>query len=72
MGGLDMFKVEKGADGKFTKAAENLKSPMNSAGDDFGIIFEGKKLKDTLLLTVKAEKEVMIFGHLFYHHYSST
>jgi peptidoglycan-associated lipoprotein len=45
MGGLDIFKVEKDANGKFTKAPENLKSPMNSAGDDFGIIFEGKKIK---------------------------
>jgi peptidoglycan-associated lipoprotein len=45
MGGLDIFRAEKGADGKFTKAAENLKSPMNSAADDFGIIFEGKKIK---------------------------
>ena len=45
MGGLDIFKAEKAADGKFTKAPENLKSPMNSAGDDFGIIFEGKKIK---------------------------
>ena len=45
MGGLDIFKAEKSADGKFTKAPENLKSPMNSAGDDFGIIFEGKKIK---------------------------
>ncbi len=45
MGGLDIFKAEKGADGKFTKAPENLKYPMNSAGDDFGIVFEGKKVK---------------------------
>ena len=45
MGGLDIFKVEKSADGKFTKAPENLKSPMNSAGDDFAIIFEGKKMR---------------------------
>ena len=45
MGGLDIFKVEKNADGKFTKAPENLKHPMNSEGDDFGIIFEGKKIK---------------------------
>lgn len=45
MGGLDIFKVEKDANGKFTKAPVNLKSPMNSAGDDFGIIFEGKKVK---------------------------
>lgn len=45
MGGLDIFKAEKDANGKFTKAPENLKYPMNSAGDDFGIVFEGKKVK---------------------------
>ncbi len=45
MGGLDLFKAEKSADGKFTKAPENLKYPMNSEGDDFGIIFEGKKMR---------------------------
>ncbi len=45
MGGLDIFKAEKDASGKFTKAPENLKFPMNSAGDDFGIVFEGKKIR---------------------------
>jgi len=45
MGGLDIFKAAKSADGKFTKAPENLKYPMNSAGDDFGIVFEGKKIR---------------------------
>jgi peptidoglycan-associated lipoprotein len=45
MGGLDLFKAEKDAEGKFNKAPENLKYPMNSAGDDFGIVFEGKKIK---------------------------
>jgi peptidoglycan-associated lipoprotein len=43
MGGLDIFKAEIGADGKFTKAPENLKVPLNSGADDFGIVFEGKK-----------------------------
>ncbi|HWY12858.1 MAG TPA: OmpA family protein [Bacteroidia bacterium] len=43
MGGLDIFKAEIGADGKFTKAPENLKVPINSGADDFGIVFEGKK-----------------------------
>lgn len=43
MGGLDLFKAEIGADGKFTKAPENLKVPLNSGADDFGIAFEGKK-----------------------------
>jgi peptidoglycan-associated lipoprotein len=40
MGGLDIFKVEKTGD-KFGTPT-NLKYPINSAGDDFAIIFEGK------------------------------
>lgn len=43
MGGLDIFVAEAGADGKFTKNPENLKSPINSSLDDFSIVFEGKK-----------------------------
>jgi len=43
MGGLDIFKAEIGAGGKFSKAVENLKSPINSGADDFGIVFEGNK-----------------------------
>ncbi len=43
MGGLDIFVAEAGSDGKFTKPVENMKYPINSAFDDFGIIFEGKK-----------------------------
>lgn len=43
MGGLDIFKAEIGQGNKFTKSPENLKFPLNSAADDFGIIFEGKK-----------------------------
>ncbi len=43
MGGLDLFVAEAGADGKFTKAVENMKYPINSSFDDFSIIFEGKK-----------------------------
>ncbi len=45
MGGLDIFMAEVGADGKFTKPVENLKSPINSSYDDFGIVYEGKKNK---------------------------
>ena len=48
MGGFDIFKIEKSSDGKFSKSAENLKSPINSAGDDFAIIFEGNKIKGYL------------------------
>ncbi len=43
MGGLDIFKAEIGPNNKFSKSPENLKFPLNSAADDFGIIFEGKK-----------------------------
>ncbi|MBX3163135.1 MAG: PD40 domain-containing protein [Bacteroidetes bacterium] len=45
MGGLDIFVAEPDASGKFTKPVENMKAPINSSYDDFGIIFEGKKLK---------------------------
>jgi peptidoglycan-associated lipoprotein len=45
MGGLDIFQAELGTDGKFTKPVENLKAPINSSYDDFGIIYEGKKNK---------------------------
>ena len=40
MGGLDIFKAI--SDGEKWGNATNMKYPMNSAGDDFGIIFEGK------------------------------
>lgn len=43
MGGLDVFRSEMSADGKFSKSPENLKYPLNSPHDDFGIVFEGKK-----------------------------
>jgi peptidoglycan-associated lipoprotein len=43
MGGLDIFKVALDKDGKPTGQIENLKYPLNSAFDDFGIMFEGTK-----------------------------
>ncbi|MDI9338991.1 MAG: OmpA family protein [Sediminibacterium sp.] len=48
MGGLDIFVAELGPDGKASKAVENLKYPINSSYDDFGIVFEGKKQKGYL------------------------
>lgn len=39
MGGLDLFRAEQDSSGIWTM--ENLGSPMNSAGDDFGMTFEG-------------------------------
>lgn len=42
MGGLDIYKAEKKGDDQWGNVT-NMKYPINSAGDDFGIIFEGKK-----------------------------
>lgn len=39
MGGLDLFCAKQDSTGKWN--IENLKYPMNSAGDDFGMTFEG-------------------------------
>jgi peptidoglycan-associated lipoprotein len=43
LGGLDLFIADVSPDGKFTKPVENLKYPLNSSYDDFGIVFEGKR-----------------------------
>ncbi len=48
MGGLDIFKAKKAGDAWTWAAPENLQSPMNSSGDDFGIVFDGKKEKGYL------------------------
>lgn len=43
MGGLDLFKATQDSTGKWH--VENLKAPINSSADDFGITFEGAKEK---------------------------
>jgi peptidoglycan-associated lipoprotein len=43
LGGLDIFVTEFAPDGKLNKPIENLKYPLNSSYDDFGIVFEGKR-----------------------------
>lgn len=43
MGGLDIYKIVVAKDGSFTGTPENLKYPMNSPHDDFGIIYDGNK-----------------------------
>jgi peptidoglycan-associated lipoprotein len=40
MGGLDIFKAEKTGENKWGNV-ENMKYPINSSNDDYGIIFEG-------------------------------
>lgn len=42
MGGLDIYKVVKDAKGNIT-GVENLRYPLNSSFDDFGIIYSGKE-----------------------------
>lgn len=41
MGGLDLFEAELGADNRWT--VENMRYPINSSMDDFGITFEKNK-----------------------------
>ncbi len=41
MGGLDIFRTSQSLSGKWT--VENMKSPINSSSDDFGICFEANK-----------------------------
>ncbi len=43
MGGLDLFKATQDSTGKWH--VENLKAPINSSADDFGITFEGDREK---------------------------
>lgn len=42
MGGSDIFRAEKVGENKWGKVS-NMRYPINSAGDDFAIIFEGEK-----------------------------
>jgi peptidoglycan-associated lipoprotein len=42
MGGMDIYKAEKKGEDSWGNVT-NMKYPINSAADDFGIIFEGKK-----------------------------
>lgn len=41
MGGLDIFKAEKNDNGQWS--VENMKYPINSPADDFGIVFESER-----------------------------
>jgi peptidoglycan-associated lipoprotein len=52
MGGLDIFLAKKSGD-NFTEV-ENLQYPLNSAGDDFGIIWEGTKGERGMLSSNRA------------------
>lgn len=41
MGGMDIYRAEKTGDGKWGQV-ENMKAPINSASDDFAIMFDGE------------------------------
>lgn len=41
MGGMDIYHAEKTGDGKWGQV-ENMKAPINSASDDFAIMFDGE------------------------------
>jgi len=43
MGGLDIYRAIRNEEGFWI--VDNLKSPINSSADDFGIVFQGKKEK---------------------------
>ena len=64
MGGLDIFSAEKLGEEKWGKV-ENMKSPINSAANDFGIIFEGNKNRGFLTSNRKDTKG----GDDIYHFY---
>ncbi len=42
MGGMDIYHAEKAGDNAWS-AVDNLRSPINSSADDFGIAFEGEE-----------------------------
>jgi len=46
MGGFDLYRVELGADGMPTGIPENLKAPINSSADDFGILLRPGGMQD--------------------------
>ena len=53
MGGLDIFKALKQADGSW--AVQNMRPPINSSADDFGITFEDENEKGIFTSTRKGK-----------------
>jgi peptidoglycan-associated lipoprotein len=53
MGGLDIFKAVQQSDGSWN--VQNMKSPINSFADDFGIIFEDSREKGIFSSTRKGK-----------------
>ncbi len=55
MGGLDIFKAKRGNDGKWE--IENMRYPINSSSDDFGICFEREREAGYLSSTRKGKED---------------
>jgi len=55
LGGLDLFKAKKAGDDKWSDPV-NMGTPINSEGDDFGIIFDGTKERGFLASTRQGGK----------------
>ncbi len=62
MGGLDIFKAKKDASGQWT--VENMKYPINSSSDDFGIVFEAKRESGYLSSTRKGRGNDDIYSFM--------
>ena len=60
VGGLDIFKATFDADNNNLRSVDNMKSPINSSNDDFGIILKITK-KKVIYLQIELEVKVMIF-----------
>jgi len=60
MGGLDIFKALQQPNG--TWIVENMKSPINSSADDFGICFEGSSEKGIFSSTRKGRRNDELYS----------
>ena len=62
MGGLDIFKAKPQPDGSWI--VQNMKSPINSFADDFGITFENGNERGYIQFNTEKEEEMMNYIHL--------
>jgi peptidoglycan-associated lipoprotein len=68
MGGLDIFKAGKEPSGKWK--IENMRYPVNSPADDFGITFE-KESERGFFSSNRSRREPIIFFHSIFLHWFS-
>jgi peptidoglycan-associated lipoprotein len=59
MGGLDIFKAKKKADGHWN--VENMRYPINSSSDDFGIVFKNEEEKGFFSSTRNKNDDIYSF-----------